>query len=72
MGSHEFVGLTGGVVALRKVNVHFIAIEIGVVSATVSVVHSDGLFLGKNTCNMRHDRWLMKSWLSVYQKDVTV
>ena len=53
-------------------DVHLIAVEVSIVSIAVGVMHPDGLLLGQNASDMRHDRRLMQSWLPIHQQHVAV
>ena len=53
-------------------NVRFISIEVSIVRAAVSVMHTDGLFFGKHAASMRHDTRLMQSGLSVDEQRVAI
>ena len=59
---------------LYQVTVHLVAIEICVVTVTVSVVQADGLLghMSKDTCLVGHDGGLVKRGLTVYQEHVAV
>ena len=53
-------------------NVHFIAIKVSIIRATISVVHADRLLFGEDLCQMSHHAWLMESWLSIDKEDIAV
>jgi len=65
MSGHDVKSLRAGFVRLDEMDVHLISIEISVVSFAVSIVHADGLLLGEDTCEMRHDTGFMESGLTV-------
>lgn len=50
--------------------IHLIAVEISIVSVTISVMHSNSLFLGQNPGNMGHYTRLVKGGLSVDEQHV--
>jgi hypothetical protein len=50
--------------------VHFVAIEIGVVTVAVGVMHADGLFFGEHSGDMGHQRGLVECGLAIEQEHV--
>ncbi len=51
--------------------IHFISIEISVIGFTVGIVHSDGLFFGEDSCDVRHDVRFMKCGLTIEKQHIS-
>ena len=62
--SHQNLGLGSSLLTLNHVQIHLIAVEVGIVWCTVSQIESEGL-TGHDSNFVHHHRHSMKGWLSV-------
>ncbi|KAI3487069.1 hypothetical protein L1887_49105 [Cichorium endivia] len=72
VGVGDVVALCTGSLRLRKMHVHLVTVEIGVVRVAVCVVHADRLLADEDAGLVGHHRGTMQRGLSVEQKDIAV
>lgn len=72
MSRHDLSGFTLCHKTLGEVQIHFIPIEISIVSAAIAVVHSDCLLFRQYPGLMSHYGWFVQSGLSVYEQNVPI
>ena len=72
IGANNLVRLGATEVILRKVQVHLVAVEIGIVRGTVRVVHADRALALEHARGVRHDAGLVQRRLAIDQQHVAV
>ncbi|KAH3683395.1 hypothetical protein WICPIJ_005614 [Wickerhamomyces pijperi] len=72
IGVGQVVSFRLGVFVLWEMHVHFITVEIGIVSVGVGVMQSQGLFTRQDTNPVTHHGGLMQGWLTVHDHHIVV
>lgn len=57
---------------LRKVDVHLVAVKVGVVGVAVCIVKTQRALAGQHARNVRHHRRLVQRRLPVHEKNIAV